>query len=427
MSASPTTPCDQGQAPLRERGDACPGALRLHTADDGRLARLRLPGGLLSGVQARVLAAVAERFGDGWLSITSRGNVELRGLGESCGGELARDLRDAGLLPSETHERVRNILATPLAGLDGHGRGDLRPWVRELDELLCSRPWAAALSGRFLFALDDGRGDVAELGADVTLIAAAAGSAELRIGPHRVRVAAESGPRAAVAAAGAFLTAAEAAGNGAWRVCELPAGLDVDPSNALERELGHAAASPVAAPEDLSDVAGGTGGQGAPHPAARPGRAQGPTGTGAVVVAARLGRMAAASFRLLAEHADEVRLTPWRTLVVPGGDEQALAAAGFLTDPDSPWVGVGACTGQPGCTKARADVRADAVPGSGGLPVHWSGCERRCGRPRGDWVDVLALGEGQYTVTVRGTREREVPVTATGLADAVTAGRDTTR
>ncbi len=44
---------------------------------------------------------------------------------------------------------------------------DTQPLVRALDRALCAAPGLAALPGRFLFALDDGRGDVAGLGADV--------------------------------------------------------------------------------------------------------------------------------------------------------------------------------------------------------------------------------------------------------------------
>ncbi|MBK3590512.1 cobalamin biosynthesis protein CobG, partial [Streptomyces sp. MBT57] len=123
----------------------------------------------------------AERFGDGELHLTSRGNVQLRGLGTECGGELADLLTAAGLLPSAAHERARNIVASPLAGLDGSP--SLGPWLAELDALVCGSAAAATLSGRFLFALDDGRGDVDGLGADVTLIAEGRSeSALLRIG-----------------------------------------------------------------------------------------------------------------------------------------------------------------------------------------------------------------------------------------------------
>ena len=44
--------------PVRDRPDACPGALRTHRAADGLLVRLRLPGGRLPSGSARGLADV---------------------------------------------------------------------------------------------------------------------------------------------------------------------------------------------------------------------------------------------------------------------------------------------------------------------------------------------------------------------------------
>jgi precorrin-3B synthase len=59
---------------------------------------------------------------------------------------------------------------------------------------------------------------------------------------------------------------------------------------------------------------------------------------------------------------------------------------------------VTACAGRPGCGKALADVRADvaAAVAAGVLPAgrsHWAGCGRRCGRPAGDVLDVVATGD----------------------------------
>ncbi|MBD0716210.1 cobalamin biosynthesis protein CobG, partial [Streptomyces sp. CBMA370] len=224
MPPTPLPPSEPGASRARDRGDACPGALRLHSADDGRLARLRLPAGRLTPPQIETLAHAAETLGDGRVSITSRGNAELRGLGEECGAALAALLSGAGLLPSPTHERVRNIVASPGAGLDGLGRADTQLWARALDAALCAEPRAAALSGRFLFLLDDGRGDVAGLGGDVSLIAEGDGRALLLLGEQAFRIGTDDAVPAALAAALAFLDAAGAAGTGAWRPRELPAG-----------------------------------------------------------------------------------------------------------------------------------------------------------------------------------------------------------
>src|SRR3954468_18835961 len=109
--------------PARLRPDACPGALQTHAAADGALARVRVPGGLLTPGQLRVLAAAARDLGDGALELTSRGNLQLRGLAGGAEAELGNRLAAAGLLPSQTHERVRNVLASALSGRAG-GRLD---------------------------------------------------------------------------------------------------------------------------------------------------------------------------------------------------------------------------------------------------------------------------------------------------------------
>src|SRR6478752_4786876 len=206
MSATPLPSRSPGDAGARGSGDACPGALRLHRADDGALARIRIPGGVLTPRQAETLGQAAERLGDGELHLTSRGNVQLRGLAPDCGAELAGLLDEAGLLPSPRHERVRNVVASPLT---------------DLDRLLCGSTHTTALSGRFLFALDDGRGDVDALGADLTLLGHD-GDALLRVGhgDEVLRVPRADGPPAALTAAEAFLDSAR--DTGAWRVKDLP-------------------------------------------------------------------------------------------------------------------------------------------------------------------------------------------------------------
>lgn len=465
MPLPPTTVPPGDQSPFRRRSgrdDACPGALRLHPADDGALARVRVPGGLLTTRQADALARVAEELGDARLDITSRGNLQVRGLDPGCGAELAGRLRAAGLLPSDRHERVRNVVASPLCGLDGAGHADVAAWARELDAALCDETSdeLSALSGRFLFALDDGRGDVAALGADVTLIATPDGGAVLRMPGPACRSERTEGrdtpdsielwvreagdvPRAAALAAVEFLASVRASGTRAWRVRELPAQHAVA-ADGLATRLAAAGIETVRTVRTEPDP-----GLSPPGPA--PGLVTGPDGRLAVSVAVPLGRVSAAQWRLLATLASrggsgELRVTPWRGVVLPGfspdGGRTAsgeLSDAGLVTDPASPWLGVGACTGRPGCAKSLADVRADAAravagdrrPGS--LPVYFSGCERRCGHPGGRWVDALATGAG-YRVTVREVPEAAgadtgadvtADVTAEQVADAVAAARGT--
>ncbi|MET8558102.1 cobalamin biosynthesis protein CobG [Streptomyces sp. NPDC004959] len=378
------------------RGDACPGALRLHLADDGGLARVRIPGGVLDAGQWEALGALALRRGDGDLHLTSRGNVQLRGLDPASGDALGRALADAGLLPSPAHERVRNIVASPLSGLDGLGERPVCEWLRALDAGLCGSAWATGLSGRFLFALDDGRGDMTALRADVTVRALPEDEALVSVGGERFVVADAHAPQAALRAAELFLDAAARvpAATRVWRVADLPDGAS----------LAGAARERLAA----EGVATRTAVAGPPLPeAASP--APGPY-PGALAVHVPLGRLSPTAWQEMARAGTELRLTPWRGVVVagPAGDAAArLAAAGLVTAPCSPWPRVGACVGRPGCARARADVRADAARAlpavaASPLPLYWSACERRCGRPAEPHADVVAGPDGGYLLSVPG-------------------------
>ncbi|WP_416071918.1 precorrin-3B synthase [Streptomyces sp. ID05-04B] len=410
MSSADVRPTSQATAVSRDRGDACPGALRLHAADDGALARIRVPGGVLSVRQAEALGEAAGRLGDGELHLTSRGNVQLRGLADGCGTELAALLAAAGLLPSAGHERVRNVVASPLSGLDGRGLHDVRPWLSDLDAAVCASGPARELSGRFLFALDDGRGDVAGLGADVTLRATGDGGAMLD--PGAVRVSARDAPRAALLAAETFLEAVRESGGGVWRVAELPL-----PESVLAERVRHRLTAEGIAGAPRTEVAA--------VPVAQ-GPAPGVVGD-ALSAHVPLGRLSALQWRELTRVArTELRLTPWRGVVVPvpdlapGQRDESLvrlAAAGLVTDPASPWPRVGACVGRPGCGKSHADVRADAADTVDAadacpLPLYWSGCERRCGHPHGDRIDVVASADGGYRLAAvrSGRPTRTVPM-----------------
>jgi precorrin-3B synthase len=373
--------------PARDRVDACPGALQTHAAADGALARVRVPGGALSGTQLRVLTDAARDLGDGGLELTSRGNLQLRGLTAGTEIELGERLAAAGLLPSSTHERVRNVLASTLSGRVG-GLVDVRPWVTAFDAGLCADPVLAELPGRFLATLDDGRGDVAGLRGDVGLLALADGSTALTLGgaDSGLRAAPDDAVPLALAAARAFLAERAAEGGTAWRLAELEDGVA-----RVASRLG----KPRAEPRQLPAA-----------PLTGPAGAFPQTdGRTALVAVVPLGRLTADQADLMAATATDLQITPWRSVVLADlADDSAAAAltgAGLVLDADSPWLRVTACAGRPGCAKSLADVRTDAATAvatgtlpAGGVRQHWAGCERRCGRPAGDVVDVVATSVG---------------------------------
>jgi sulfite reductase beta subunit-like hemoprotein len=354
----------------------------VHQAADGPLARVRLPGGRITAAQLLVLAGHTEV-----VELTSRANVQVRALRSPP--DFARRLADAGLLPSPSHERVRNIVASPLSGRAA--LLDTDPLVEALDAALCGNARLAGLPGRFLFALDDGTADVTGLGADVTLVS----SAGLLLAGVDTGLRFPAGEAVAVmiAAAEAFLDVR--GDDGAWRIAELPDG-PARVAARLRENLGPQTAGRAAS--DAGFERGAWRGRRAGVVGQRDGRV-------ALEAVVPLGRLSAAQARVLAEVAQSVRLTPWRTVVLldlypehATDLAQRLEQAGLVTDPDSPWTGVTACTGRPGCAKALADVQADAAAwvraGGGDRPVHWAGCERLCGLPRGPVIQMVATSDG---------------------------------
>jgi len=353
--------------------DGCPGALQVHQAADGAVVRIRLPGGMITAAQLTILSGVSSRFGSGTLELTSRGNMQLRGITDVAAA--AEAIADTGLLPSTTHERVRNIVASPLSGRAG-GKLDLRPWVRELDAAICAEPRLAELGGRFWFSLDDGRADVSGLGADVGVHFLEDDCALLLTGRDTgLRLALSDVVKTVVDIADRFV---EIRGK-AWRVNELD-----DVSGLLPGvTLGATAYPPVTkAPVGWINQDDGRVTLGAAVPLG-------------VLPASVAGYLAAAEAPLV--------ITPWRSVLVCDLDEavadsalRVLAPLGLVFDENSPWLNVSACIGSPGCAHSAADVRADAalsVQADTGEHRHFVGCERACGSPPAGKV-LVAAGQG---------------------------------
>jgi precorrin-3B synthase len=96
-----------------------------------------------------------------------------------------------------------------------------------------------------------------------------------------------------------------------------------------------------------------------------------------------------------------VVITPWRGLLLPyAADRLAdLAAAGLVIEGGSPWTMISACVGAPHCASGRIETLPLArrlTQAAVSLPrIHLSGCERRCGAPNHDHLDLVAPTEAE--------------------------------
>jgi ferredoxin-nitrite reductase len=65
--------------------------------DDFFMQRVKLPAGVISSTQARIVAEVSTRFGQGTIHLTSRGSIEIHWLKEADLPQIKRELAKAGL------------------------------------------------------------------------------------------------------------------------------------------------------------------------------------------------------------------------------------------------------------------------------------------------------------------------------------------
>lgn len=326
---------------------------------------MRLPAGGISPAQLQALAHAASQFGSPVMELTSRGNIQIRAITDTAA--VAEAVAAAGLLPSPTHERVRNIVASPLSGRLG-GVTDVRGLVTDLDSAIQAEPSLAELPGRFMFGLDDGRGDISGLAADAGIHVVDASTAALLLAGRDtgVRLPLTDVVPTLVEVAARFADIRETA----WRIAEL------DDTAALLHNL------------DPTETPGAVW-----PPVTRPpvGWLQQDDGRIALGAAVPLGVLQARVAEYLAAIDAPMVITPWRSLLVFDLDDgvadvalRVLAPMGLVFDENSPWLSISACTGSPGCEHSASDVRADAAaavdePADGHR--HFVGCERACGSP----------------------------------------------
>lgn len=102
------------------------------------MMRLRLPNGIVTSQQMRVLAEIVQRYGDdGSADITTRQNLQLRGIRLEDVPDIFRRLHDVDMTSIQSGmDNVRNITGSPVAGIDGNELIDTRELVQKVQDMI---------------------------------------------------------------------------------------------------------------------------------------------------------------------------------------------------------------------------------------------------------------------------------------------------
>lgn len=457
MAPAPTAPA-LPRNPPRRRG-MCPGVLAPMEVGDGLLVRVRVPAGVLPSAKAVRIAELGRRFGNGLVDLSHRGNLQLRGVRAEDMAALIEELRALGYVSTDAEsEAVRNVLTSPTAGLDADAVLDVRPYALALDARLADDPTLHRLPPKFGWLLDGGgRAPLFDSSTDVRFDA----------------VATQDGPRFRVGLGGTAETAAllgfcrpddmvEVAASVASAFLDLRAGLAEPPRRMAglvkavgieamrERVAAHCPHPSHASQGSLPSPAGqGRESTNAAQISFPPPPCGGGLGWGQTPairhvlglhltwlgvwlgVAFPFGRLDCDRLEALAALTDEIRITPWRALLLVNPDSAAADKAktlGGIVDHTDVRLKVTACSGITGCDVGTSDTHADGLaiaksianwaPGllDGVRMVHVSGCAKGCAHP-GPADVTLTARDGVYDVALNAKPGAEAPLRS-GLTPA---------
>ncbi len=338
----------------------CPSAWRPMMAGDGLLVRVRPRLARLTIDQVLGLCEAAAQFGSDVIDLTNRANLQIRGVSDASWPRLIERLVALDLVdPSPAAEGRCAILTVPdwMEGDDS---------VRIANGLMTRRETLPDLPAKFGLAIDAGRAPML-----------AGASADLRI---------ERSER------GALMLRADGRETG------VPVTVD------------EAAEALAALARWFVDTGGGAAGRMARHGAPLPGWAEGKERPAPARAPIRPGRhvlgyacgvafgsteASALADLMLGSGAQALRITPWRVLLLEGGEPGWIG--NFIHEASHPTLCMDACPGAPACPQATVETRGLAArlsPHVAGR-LHVSGCAKGCAR-HGPADVVLTGRQGSF-------------------------------
>ncbi|MGH7952339.1 MAG: NirA family protein [Limisphaerales bacterium] len=124
---------------------------------DAFMARLRIPGGQLKTFQLRELANIAKELTSGYVQITTRANFQMRLIQPRDCPEVLRRIQSVGLhTRGAGADNIRNLTASPTAGIDPHELIDVMPFCHDLAQIIINDRSFYNLPRKFNIAFDGG-------------------------------------------------------------------------------------------------------------------------------------------------------------------------------------------------------------------------------------------------------------------------------
>jgi len=152
---------------LQLRRGACPGLSAPMPTGDGLLVRLQ-PIGTIALAAFAALCAAARRHGNGIVEVTSRGNIQVRGLSDRSAPHFAADVAALGIAADDGVP----VLCNPLSGIDADEIFDGAALAAELRRALARTSLASKLNAKVSIVIDSGGAfSLAKVFADVRLCA----------------------------------------------------------------------------------------------------------------------------------------------------------------------------------------------------------------------------------------------------------------
>lgn len=329
----------------------CPGAFKPMMSGDGLVVRVRPRLVRLDPEQVLGLCALAISYGSGFLDLTNRANLQIRGVDEQDHTALLAGLAELDLLDEDPSlEGKRNILMAPL-----WREGNVTH--RIASNLLRALPELPDLSAKFGYAVDTAPAPrLLQDSADIRVEWSDQGLIVRADGAERGRVVAETQVIPAIQELAQWFDT--------HRTQERRRMASVLQAHDLPSDWQQAAPKPAAVPVTVGPCANGSF-----HGAA---------------LGAPFGQIDAQELAALIArtNARALRVTPWRLFILEGVDMPESDV--FVTDPDDPLLHTDACPGAPYCDASSVETRdfARAVAGMTEGSVHVSGCEKGCANAR---------------------------------------------